>query len=80
MSGVDFVGILANGEMYRGNANSLGQKHWFETNNHSLDYSLVTPNHQMVKGLYSGGDWDQSSYENYVNKSKKTDNHGKRTN
>tara|TARA_A100001015_G_C14978281_1_gene708301 strand:+ start:473 stop:1795 length:1323 start_codon:yes stop_codon:yes gene_type:complete len=71
MSGVDFVGILANGEMYRGNANSLGQKHWFETNNHSLDYSLVTSNHQMVKGLFSGGDWDQSSYENYVNKSKK---------
>ena len=49
MSGVDFVGILANGKMFRGNANSLGQKHWFETDNHSLDYSLVTSNHQMVK-------------------------------
>jgi predicted Zn-dependent protease len=71
MSGVDFVGILANGKMYRGNANSLGQKHWFETDNHSLDYSLVTSNHQMVKGLYSSGDWDQNAYENYVNRSKK---------
>ena len=29
--GVDFVGILANGRMYRGNSNSLGQEHWFET-------------------------------------------------
>jgi predicted Zn-dependent protease len=56
--------------MYRGNANSLGQKHWFETDNHSLDYSLVTSNHQMVKGLYSGDDWDQNKYENYVNRSK----------
>ena len=70
MSGVDFVGILANGKMYRGNANSLGQKHWFETDNHSLDYSLVTSNHQMVKGLYSGDNWDQNKYENYVNRSK----------
>jgi predicted Zn-dependent protease len=71
MSGLDFVGILANGKMFRGNANSLGQKHWFETDNHSLDYSLVTANHQMVKGLYSGNDWDQNSYENYVKRSKK---------
>ena len=70
MSGVDFVGILANGKMYRGNVNSLGQKHWFETDNHSLDYSLVASNHQMVKGLYSGDSWDQNAYEDYVNRSK----------
>ena len=31
MGGTDFVGILANGKMYRGSANNLGQKHWFET-------------------------------------------------
>ena len=57
--GIDFVGIFANGKMYRGNANSLGQKHWFETNTFSLDYSLVTPKHQMVKGTFSGSDWNQ---------------------
>ena len=71
MSGLDFVGILANGKIFRGNANSLGQKHWFETENHSLDYSLITANHQMVKGLYSGNDWDQEAYEDYVKRSKK---------
>jgi len=70
MSGVDFVGILANGKTFRGNANSLGQKHWFETDSYSLDYSLVTPGHQMVKGSFSGTDWNQNEYEAYVERSK----------
>jgi|TARA_B110000438_G_C15812758_1_gene650444 predicted Zn-dependent protease len=69
MQGVDLVGIFANGRMFRGNANSLGQKHWFETESHCLDYSLVTPERQMVKGTYAGTDWDQNSYESYINRS-----------
>jgi len=70
MSGMDFVGIWANGKMFRGNANNLGQKHWFETDSFSLDYSLVTPEHQMVKGSFAGNNWDQNEYETYVNKSR----------
>lgn len=70
IQGVDFVGIWANGKIYRGNANNLGQKHWFETETFSLDFSLVTTTHQMVKGTYAGTDWDQIEYENYVKKSK----------
>ena len=69
MQGVDLVGIFANGRMYRGNANSLGQYHWFETESHCLDYSLVTPEHQMVKGTYAGTDWNQDAYESYVDRS-----------
>ena len=70
MQGIDFVGIWVNGKMYRGNANNLGQKHWFETDSHCLDYSLVTSSHQMVKGCYAGNDWNQSEYEKYVENSK----------
>ena len=70
MQGVDFVGIWANGRVFRGNANSLGQKHWFETESFCLDYSLVTPSHQMVKGTFSGSDWNQHEYENYLAQSK----------
>ena len=70
VDGVDFVGILANGRMYRGNANNLGQKHWFETDSYSLDYSLVTPEHQMVKGSFAGSDWNQHDYESYVRRSR----------
>ncbi len=71
MQGVDLVGIWASGKVYYGAANSLGQHHWFETDTHSLDYSLVAPNHQMVKGTYAGTDWDQEAYEKFVNRSKK---------
>ena len=69
MQGVDLVGIFSNGKMFRGNANSFGQKHWFETESHCLDYSLVTPERQMVKGTYAGTDWDQQLYESYVSRS-----------
>jgi len=41
MQGVDLAGIFASGKIYRGNANSLGQKHWFSTETFSLDYSLL---------------------------------------
>ena len=70
ISGVDFVGILANGKLYRGNMNSLGQKHWFETESHCLDYSLVAKNHQMVKGTFAGTDWVQSEFLKQIDDSK----------
>ena len=70
VQGVDFVGVLANGRMYRGNLNSLGQEHWFETESFCLDYSLVTKEHQMVKGTFAGTDWNQDKYEDYLNNSK----------
>ena len=70
VQGVDFVGVLANGRMYRGNLNSLGQEHWFETESFCLDYSLVTKEHQMVKGTFAGTDWKQDKYEAYLNNSK----------
>ena len=70
IEGIDFVGIWVNGKMFRGNANSLGQKHWFETESFCLDYSLVTSSNQMVKGCYAGNDWDQDKYEKYIENSK----------
>ena len=66
MGGMDFVGIWVNGKIYRGNANNLGQKHWFEAESYCMDYSLVTSSHQMVKGCYAGNNWDQNEYESYV--------------
>ena len=70
VQGVDFVGILSNGKMFRGNTNSLGQEHWFETESFCLDYSLVSKNHQMVKGTFAGTDWEQDQYEHYLKMSK----------
>ena len=66
MQGVDLAGIYASGKIYRGNANSLGQKHWFSTETFSLDYSLITPDEKMVKATFAGSKWNQSEYESFM--------------
>lgn len=66
MAGVDLVGIWAAGRIFRGVANSRGQRHWFEADSYSLDYSLVTPDHKMVKGTLAGTDWDQEAYQTHL--------------
>ena len=70
MKGVDLVGIWAAGKIFSGSSNSTGQKHWFETNTHSLDFSLVNKDHKMVKGTFAGSDWDQFQYETYIKDAK----------
>ena len=67
---VDLSGIWASGNIYRGCSNSLGLFHWFETETYSFDFSMVTKDERMVKGTFSGTEWNQDKYENYMNKSK----------
>ena len=67
---VDLAGIWASGNIYRGCSNSLGLFHWFETDTYSLDFSLITRDEKMVKGTFSGTEWDQINYEAYMEKSK----------
>jgi predicted Zn-dependent protease len=61
--GADMTGIYAGGLMYRGNANSKGQRHWFVTELGSIDYSLMAANEKTVKGGYATSQWDQARYE-----------------
>lgn len=70
MAGVDLVGIWSSGRIFSGSSNSAGQKHWFETDTYSLDFSLVNQDHKMVKGTFAGSDWDQSKYEAYIKDAK----------
>ncbi len=70
MAGVDLVGIWASGPIFSGSSNSAGQKHWFETDTYSLDFSLVNKDHKMVKGTFAGSDWDQAKYESYIKDAK----------
>ncbi|MDJ0833901.1 MAG: metallopeptidase TldD-related protein [Gammaproteobacteria bacterium] len=63
IQGIDLAGIWASGRIYRGHANSLGSRHWFETDRFALDYSLVSPQEKMVKATYAGSDWNQAEYE-----------------
>lgn len=60
--GYDFVGILAAGPIYRGFANSYGQRNWHETASFNLDWSLYQSRDKAVKTTYAGFDWDSEAF------------------
>ncbi len=55
--GADLVGILAQGTIYRGFANSFGQKNWFASHSFNLDWSLFAHGDKAVKTNYAGFEW-----------------------
>lgn len=61
--GRDMVGILAAGPIYRGFANSIGQRNWHETASFNLDWSLYHSSDKAVKTTYAGFDWARDSFE-----------------
>ena len=70
MQGADIAGIWASGFIFCGNANTLGQKHWFSTDTFSLDCSLITKDEKMVKATFSDSNWNQNQYEKFMHDSK----------
>lgn len=60
---VDLVGILACGPVYRGFANSYGQRNWHETATFNLDWSLYQSRDKAVKSSYAGSDWDGAVFQ-----------------
>lgn len=57
-AGLDFVGILAAGEVCRGFANSLGQRNWFAKPSFNLGFSLYSRADKAVKSAYAGLTWN----------------------
>jgi predicted Zn-dependent protease len=60
--GRDFVGIYAAGTLYRGFANSLGQRNWHEIDSFNLDWSLYLKAHSAVKSTYAALAWDEEIF------------------
>lgn len=60
--GRDMVGILIAGSLYRGFANSLGQRNWYETANFNFDWSLFHAADKAVKSSYAGFAWDAAAF------------------
>jgi len=56
--GHDLVGFYAGGTIYRGFANSLGQRNWHEVDSFNFDWSLYRQADQAVKTGYAGFSWD----------------------
>lgn len=61
--GHDLVGILAAGPVYRGYANSFGQRNWHETASFNLDWSLYHQRDKAVKASHAGFEWDHAAFE-----------------
>jgi predicted Zn-dependent protease len=60
--GYDLVGILAAGPVYRGFANSFGQRNWHETASFNLDWSLYLARDKAVKTSYAGFEWSSAEF------------------
>jgi predicted Zn-dependent protease len=66
-SGLDLVGIHASGPVYRGFANSLGQRNWHEATSFNLQWSLYHRADKAVKTIYSGAEWSADVFEAKMN-------------
>ena len=59
---LDLVGFYAGGTIYRGFANSLGQRNWHEVDSFNFDWSLYREGDQAVKSGYAGFAWDEAIF------------------
>ena len=59
-NGHDLVGLLASGPVYRGFANSEGQRNWHATTTFNLQWSLYHRADKAVKSAYTGFDWSDA--------------------
>ena len=61
--GEDLVGLYAGGPIYRGFANSFGQRNWHEATSWNLQWSLYHRADKAVKSGLSGFAWSEASLE-----------------
>ena len=66
--GRDLVGIHAQGGIYRGFANSLGQRNWSATHSFNLDWSFYHQADKAVKCGYAGVDWQADEFRTHVDR------------
>ena len=57
---MDLTGIWASGTVYRGFANSLGQRNWHSGASFNFDFSCYAHDDKAVKGAYAGFEWDET--------------------
>jgi predicted Zn-dependent protease len=61
-SDLDLVGIYAAGPVYRGFANSFGQRNWHEVTSFNLQWSLYHHADKAVKTSYGGFAWSAGEF------------------
>ena len=55
--GKDLVGLFASGAIYKGFANSLGQRNWHRVDNFNCEWCLYHAADKAVKSSYAGTHW-----------------------
>jgi predicted Zn-dependent protease len=60
--GLDLVGMLAAGPLYRGFANSEGQRNWHAATTFNLQWSLYHRADKAVKSSFAGYAWDRAAF------------------
>jgi predicted Zn-dependent protease len=68
--GLDLVGLYAAGPVYRGFANSLGQRNWHEATSFNLQWSLYHRADKAVKAALAGFAWDAAGLAARMEKAK----------
>lgn len=64
--GRDLVGIYAAGTTYRGFANSLGQRNWYEVSTFGFDWSFHLRADKAAKNSYAGFAWSSDEFARKV--------------
>lgn len=60
-AGLDLVGLWSAGPVYRGFANSFGQRNWYAASSFNFDWSCHLGGDQAVKAQYAGFEWDAAA-------------------
>ncbi len=60
--GRDLVGLFASGTIYKGFANSLGQRNWHRVDNFNFEWCLYHAADKAVKNGYAGTHWDAAVF------------------
>ncbi len=61
--GKDLVGLFASGAIYKGFANSLGQRNWHRIDNFNCEWCLYHTADKAVKSSYAGTHWQAAEFE-----------------
>jgi predicted Zn-dependent protease len=60
--GLDLVGHYAGGPIWKGFANTLGQRNWHAVENFNFGWCLYHDRDKAVKSTYAGSDWQVASF------------------
>ena len=58
----DLVGLFASGTIYKGFANSLGQRNWHRVDNFNFEWCLYHAADKAVKNGYAGTHWNRTAF------------------